>query len=192
VDALHVAADDNPARNVSHFHEPPNLIPAGALRNHRARRWFLNFLILRNRLGMENDPRSHTRQTCSCDLVWFRGSRRGGGESAKALPSSQQREVALRRADRIRRPGKPAALRPQRHLKTRPPPPRVRLKVPMVSFCPAKVTVSVIFFPSVQPVYRAGWPVDCSLSRIGPGCSGECVPFRLKRPRLSVTSGPSI
>jgi hypothetical protein len=23
---------------------------------------------------MENDPRSHTKRLCSCDLVWFRGS----------------------------------------------------------------------------------------------------------------------
>src|SRR6266404_3629068 len=32
------------------------------------------FLILRDWLAMENDPRSHTKQLCSCDLVWFRGS----------------------------------------------------------------------------------------------------------------------
>src|SRR5258707_975139 len=34
-DALNVAADDKPARNVRHFHESPNLIPGGALRNPR-------------------------------------------------------------------------------------------------------------------------------------------------------------
>src|SRR6266849_9259207 len=30
--------------------------------------------ILRDWLEMESDPRSHTKQLCSCDLVWFRGS----------------------------------------------------------------------------------------------------------------------
>src|SRR5439155_20828828 len=45
-----------------------------------------------------------------------------------------------------------SAFRTQRHLKTRPPPPSVRLNVPSIPFRPANVTDSVIFLPSVQPV----------------------------------------
>src|SRR5260370_29019540 len=40
----------------------------------RKTRQCLSFLILRDWLEMEGDPRSHTKQLCSFDLVWFRGS----------------------------------------------------------------------------------------------------------------------
>jgi len=33
-----------------------------------------NLPMLRGRLAMQNDPPSHTKWLCSCDLVWFRGS----------------------------------------------------------------------------------------------------------------------